>query len=70
MIQLSDTFERFYSCLQWSDDLLKVSAVLLGAALLILVVFSAQLFLIYQIEKRHLGRRDRPHADWIGRQSR
>jgi hypothetical protein len=41
----------------WSDDLLKISAVFLGASLLVLVLFSAQLFLIYQIEKGHLARR-------------
>jgi hypothetical protein len=51
-LHLVIALHRSCSDVQWSGDLLKVSAVFLGAGLFFFVLFSAQLFLIYQIEKR------------------
>jgi hypothetical protein len=50
----------------WSDDLLKASAVFLVVGLFLLVLFSGQIFLIYQIETRHLSRRQRQQPEFDG----
>jgi hypothetical protein len=52
MIELALALYRHRFGMQWSDDLLKASAVFIGAGLFIFVFFSVQLFLIYQLEKR------------------
>jgi hypothetical protein len=57
MIELALALCRLRFGMQWSDDLLKASAVFIGAGLFIFVFFSVQLFLIYQLEKGHLLRR-------------
>lgn len=50
-------FHRICSDAQWLADLLHVLAVFLAAGFFIFVLFAAQLFLIYQIERRHFFRR-------------
>jgi hypothetical protein len=56
MIQSAIAVCRLCSSIQWSNDLLKVSAVFLCAGLCFFVFFAAQLFLIDQIERRNLAR--------------
>jgi hypothetical protein len=50
MIQLSLAIRRPCSGMPWSDDLLKVSVVFIGAGRFMFGFFSAQLLLIYQLE--------------------
>jgi hypothetical protein len=55
---------RLCGAIQLPADALKALAVFFCAGLFIFIVFSAQLFLMDQIEQRHLFRRDRqPQPD-------
>jgi hypothetical protein len=64
MIQSAIAFGRLCFDMPWLDDLLKALAVFLVAGLFLLVVFSGQIFLIYQIEKRDLSRRERQRPEF------